>query len=55
MLWATVLRLIAETLLALIAALHIDLARNWRGKFELIARLLFYLPVPIWFAFRVLA
>ena len=55
MLWAAVLRLIAETLLAFVSALHPDLARHWRGNVELIARLLFYLAVPIWFGFRVLA
>ena len=55
MLWAAVLRIIGEVLLALVAALRPDLGQNWRSDFELIARLLFYLLVPIWFAIRVLA
>jgi len=53
MLWAAMLRLSIEVMLALLATLRPNLARNWRGDFELIARLLFYLAVPIWFAIRV--
>ncbi len=55
MLWAALLRLIREAILALVAALRPDLAQYWRRDFELIARLLFYLLVPVWFAIRVLA
>ena len=54
MLWAAFLRLISEVLLAILTALRPELAGIWRGEFELIARLLFYLAVPIWFAIRVL-
>ena len=55
MLWAAFMRLIGEALLWLVATLRPDLARTWRGDFELLARLMFYLLVPIWFATRLLA
>ena len=55
MLWAAFLRVIGETILALVALLRAGLAQRWRADFELLARLLFYLMVPIWFAVRVLA
>jgi apolipoprotein N-acyltransferase len=55
MLWAAFLCLIGETVLWLGAAFRRDLAPNWRRNFELMARILFYLIVPIWFAVRVMA
>ena len=55
MLWAAFLRLGGEMILGLVAALRPELAQNWRGDFEFFARLLFYLMVPIWFVFRVMA
>lgn len=54
MLWAVVLRIVGEALLALVAALRPDLAQHWRSNFAFIVRLMFYLLVPIWFAIRVL-
>jgi apolipoprotein N-acyltransferase len=55
MLWAAVLRVSGEALLWLVAAWRPDLARRWRGGFEFMARVLFFLAVPIWFALRVWA
>ncbi len=54
MLWAAVLRIVGEALVAIVVALRQDLAQHWRSNFEFIVRLMFYLLVPIWFAIRVL-
>ncbi len=55
MLWAAFLRLVGEVFLGLVALWRAELAQRWRGDFEWLARLMFYLLVPIWFAVRVLA
>jgi apolipoprotein N-acyltransferase len=54
MLWAALLRVIAEAALFLCVALgKPSLQVTWRSRTEMLLRVMFYLAVPIWFALRV--